>query len=335
MASPTVPVIDLGPFLAGDPSGKAQVARQVRDACEQVGFLIITGHGVPAQLIDSMSAVSRQFFDLPTEEKCKTLPPERQYPRGYSMLMDESLAYSADKVSPPDLKESLSIGQIDVPNDDYYHNAVAGLSFTDNIWPAQPATLRSVWSQYYRELERVAGDVMRIFALALELPERFFEDKLDRHVSVLRALNYPEPATPPLPGQLRAGEHTDFGSLTILLQEDRPGGLQVRTRTGEWSDVHPVPHSFTVNIGDLMQMWTNDGWVSTLHRVVNPPPGAERISRRQSIAFFQQPNYDALISCLDSCIGPARPPKYSPITSGEHLWSKIKRAKTVAGQTAS
>jgi len=323
-----LPVVDIGPFFAGAAGGKSQVAKQVARACEEVGFLIITGHGVPCETTEAMTASAREFFNLPVAEKARSAPKRADYPRGYSGLMAESLAYSAGQKAPPDLKESLSIGQVDVPDDEYYRCPQAGLAFAPNIWPESPNGLREVWTAYFRAMERLAADVMRIFAVGLDLPEHFFDDKLDRHVSVLRALNYPEPDGAPLRGQLRAGEHSDFGSLTILLQEDRPGGLQVRSRRGGWVDAHPVPDSFTVNIGDLMQMWTNDRWGSTVHRVAIPPPDKNAGSRRQSIAFFQQPNYDALISCLESCrggrLGAA---KYPPVTSGEHMMMKIMKTR--------
>jgi isopenicillin N synthase-like dioxygenase len=323
-----VRVVDIAPFLAGAGHGREQVAEAVNSACTETGFVVVTGHGVPRALTDAVLRVSREFFDLPLARKLASAPPDAGYPRGYSRLMGESLAYSANESAPPDLKESLSIGQVQFPEDDYHRGAPAGLSFADNIWPPEPAGLREIWTSYYREMERLAADLMRIFAAALELPENFFADKLDRHVSVLRALNYPEQRSAPLPGQLRAGEHTDFGSLTILLQEQAPGGLQVQTLTQGWCDVQPVPDSFTINIGDLMQLWTNDRWVSTRHRVANPPSGL-RASRRQSVAFFQQPNYDALITCLDSCREAGRAAKYAPVTSGEHMWSKIRRTTSM------
>ena len=117
---------------------------------------------------------------------------------------------------------------------------------------------------------------MEIFALSLGVDRHFFADKIDHHPSSLAAVNYPDQATPPLPGQIRAGEHSDYGTLTILLSENKPGGLQVRTRAGEWQDVVTRPDSFVVNIGDLMMQWTNDRWISTVHRVVNPPAGCWR-----------------------------------------------------------
>src|SRR5262249_40240012 len=157
---------------------------------------------------------------------------------------------------------------------------------------------------------------MRAFALALELPEHFFDDKIDKHFSNLVAYHYPPLDVPPLPGQLRGGAHTDFGSLTLLYAWPSVAGLQVFDGR-DWRDVPAVPDTFVVNLGDLMAQWTNDRWVSTLHRVVNPS-GPEQNVSRMSIAFFHQPNFDALIECLDHKAAP----KYQPTTSGEHLRQK-------------
>lgn len=169
---------------------------------------------------------------------------------------------------------------------------------------------------------------MRLFALALDQPETFFDDKVDRHISRLRVRNYPAPHEPPAPGQLRAGAHSDYGSLTILKAEDKAGGLQVCNNAGEWVDVAIVPDCFIVNLGDLMARWTNDRWVSTLHRVANPPMELARVSRRQSLVFFHNPNYDAVIECIPGCQGPDNPPKYPPITSGEYLRGQFVRTQT-------
>jgi isopenicillin N synthase-like dioxygenase len=176
-----------------------------------------------------------------------------------------------------------------------------------------------VFIGYYRAMSELAQVLMRLFALGLGLEESFFDAKIDRHISRLRLRNYPAQLAPPLPGQLRAGAHSDYGSLTILATEDRPGGLQVRNAAGEWVEVPVVPDCFIVNLGDLMARWTNDAWVSTLHRVVNPPPDSGAESRRLSLVFFHNPNYDAQVSCIPTCLKPGEMPKYPATTSGEHL----------------
>jgi len=329
MALMNVPVIDISPYLSGSPEGKRRVAEQVGRACRDIGFLVIAGHGVPQGLIDATRAVSQEFFALPKSAKQASKRPADDQVRGYSAVGGESLAASLGAETPPDLKESLSIGPADVPADDpYYNNAEAGPHFAPNVWPAQPAALRETWTRYFASMEMLAAELMCIFALALSLPEHYFDDKIDRHISMFRVLNYPSQHATPLDGQLRAGAHSDYGSLTILGQENRPGGLQVRNRAGDWVDVPAVPGTFTVNIGDLMAQWTNDQWVSTVHRVVNPPAELAPDSARMSLVFFHQPNYDALVSCLDGCATPERPVKYAPVTSGDHLRSKFVKQTT-------
>ena len=165
---------------------------------------------------------------------------------------------------------------------------------------------------------------MRTFALALGVDERFFDDKIDRHFSTLPANHYPEPVGDPLPNQVRAGEHTDFGSLTILAVSERSGGLQVKLKDGSWLDVKSEPDEFIVNIGDMMQRWTNDRWMSNLHRVVNPPAGQRKGSRRMSIGYFLHPNYDAEIACLPTCAGPDQLPRHAPVRAGDMMRQKLE-----------
>ena len=320
-----VPVIDIAPFREGTPASKAEVAAEVARACEEIGFLTVVGHGVRESLSRRMYDVSREFFDLPLDEKLRSRAPDPS--RGYRPMGDESLSYSLGNAAPPDLKETLDVGPVDLPPGDYAVSPLAAPYFVPNVWPARPVELRSVWTEYYRAMSGLADALMRIFAVGLGLPEAFFAGSIDKHITRMRAIDYPAPAGPALPGQLRSGAHSDYGSLTILRIEDAPGGLQVRNRAGEWVDVKAVPASFVVNLGDLMAHWTNDRWVSTLHRVVNPEPDRVLGSRRQSIVFFHQPNYDAVIACLPTCHGPGHPPKYPPITSGEHRRQKF--AKTV------
>jgi isopenicillin N synthase-like dioxygenase len=169
---------------------------------------------------------------------------------------------------------------------------------------------------------------MRVFALALDLDEDYFDKTIDRNISMMRVLRYPKQTSEPLPGQLRAGAHSDYGSMTILRKELMDGGLQVKNKVGEWVNVPVVEGTFIVNIGDLMQQWTNDQWSSTVHRVVNPPLDSEENKDRLSIVFFHQPNYDAVIECLPSCTNAAHPAKYEPITSGDHLRSKFVKQTT-------
>jgi isopenicillin N synthase-like dioxygenase len=323
MKASVVPLIDIAPFLVATEAGKRAVAREVGRACEEIGFLTVVGHDVPGELVEAMYGQGRAFFDLPLAEKLQVRRPSKSVSRGYIPIGDESLSYSLGQEAPPDVKEVFAIGRDGVPEDDYHRRGPAALHFAPNLWPARPIGLCETAIAYFRTMERLASDLMRIFAVALALPEDFFADKIDRHTSTIRLINYPDQEREPVAGQLRSGVHSDYGSLTILKIEDAPGGLQVRARDGQWVDVAAVPGAFIVNIGDLMMHWTNDRWISTLHRVVNPPRDRALGSRRLSIVFFHQPNYDAVIECLPTCQGPGNPPKHPPVTSGEHRLRKF------------
>ena len=326
-----VPVIDLAPYFEGTPEGRAGVARQLDDACRSIGFLVITNHGVPVDLIERVSAVSRAFFALPLAEKRKVDRPRFDAVRGYSAVSEEGLSYSLEEAAPGDLKESFSIGPANVPDDDYHQGPAAGPHFVANAYPTI-AEFRESWDAYFEVMSDLSRSLMRIFALALDLPEHFFDARIDKHISMFRVLSYPPQTEAPLPNQLRAGAHSDYGSLTIVRPDDT--GLQVLNKVGDWVDVPMIEGSLVVNIGDLMMQWTNDQWISTVHRVVNPPADKASTNRRQSLVFFHQPNYDAMVECLPSCLAPGEKPKYAPISSGDHLTSKFVKQTTFGGTKA-
>jgi isopenicillin N synthase-like dioxygenase len=308
-----VPLVD----LCGRPS---DVAAQIAQANETIGFLVVTGHEIDANLIAEMQDVTERFFDLPLEAKLAWCQPRPEISRGYLPPQSRSLAYSRDTAAPPDLVEYFAMGWLGTPANDEFHHA--------NLWPDRPAHMQLVWTTYYRALERLANDLLSFFALALELPADHFEPTCRRHCSVLFANCYPPIEAEPQPGQLRLGPHSDYGSLTILYRDETPGGLQV-SHKGRWENVPDMPGTYVVNIGDLMARWTNDRWVSTLHRVANPPAWAGS-ERRLSIPFFHQPDPEALIECLPTCQGPGNPARYEPITSGENY--RAKTSKTLQRQ---
>ena len=310
------PIIDIAPFINGSAADKLAVAKAVDKACRDIGFLVIQGHGVSRELMNTMRRVSRDFFDLSLAEKQRVARPAKDVARGYIGLDEESLARSRDPSAyGSDLNESLMIGPVDDVPIDYAFAPEAGKHFAPNMWPEQIPELQAAYTNYYRAMGELAQTLMRIFAVALKLPESHFDGLIDRHISRLRVRNYPEQLTEPMPGQIRAGAHSDYGSLTILAAEDKPGGLQVCNAAGQWVNVPIAADCFIVNIGDLLALWTNDTWVSTLHRVVNPPANQGAGSRRQSLVFFHNPNYDAEIVSLV----PDAAPKYAPTTSGSHL----------------
>jgi isopenicillin N synthase-like dioxygenase len=320
-----VPRIDLS--RRRGPDGAA-FAREVDDACRNIGFLIVEGHGVPPELIRRMHAVCAAFFDLPESEK-RPLQVADGRIHGWT---GPRQSYLADTAAPgehraPDWKEGFSIGPIETPPD---LTAEEAPYFGRNLWPARPVGFVDVWRDYFREMERLAAELMAAFAVALGLPGHYFASRIDRHITGLSAQFYPPQPVAPAPGQSRAGAHTDFGSLTILNTGDDPGGLQVRDHGGDWRDVSAPPDLFIVNIGDLMARWTNDRWVSTPHRVVNPPRERAHLPR-QSVAFFHQPNWHTMVECLPDPRGELGPPKYPPITSGAHFERKLALLRGAAG----
>lgn len=331
----TIPVLDVAPFLNGTPGQKEAVARQLDEICRDIGFLCLIGHGVPDALFDQIYNVSKAFFRQDFSDKVRVAQPSPDIVRGYIGVGAAALADTMGEETPPDWKESFSAGPVDIdPEDPYFTAPGARGHFRPNIWPEQPDGYGDIWTAYYQEMTRLSADMMRLFALALNLPDDYFEDKIDRHISILGAMYYPEQTHPPEPGQLRAGAHTDFGTMTILRPDAAPGGLQVRSKTGEWEPVRAPEGAFVVNIGDMMARWTNDRWVSTLHRVVNPPIDTAVGSERLSIGFFHEPNYDTMVSCLPSCQSSANPPKFEPILAGEHLYAQFSsQARDAAAKT--
>ena len=320
-----IPLIDIEPFLKGSAADKARTAKVLDDACREFGWLVITGHGVADALIAEMHAVSRAYFALPYWEKMKHRMPADRY-RGYTPPGTESLAYSLDEERPPDLKEAFSMGPVDGACDAYHYGPAGARYFAPNIWPDRPADMPRVWESYYREMTRLSADVMRIFAVALDMPEDFFEPKIDEHITNFSAIYYPAQQEAPRAEQLRGGAHTDYGSLTLVHCDTDVGGLEIESEAGEWEAVPWLPDSFSVNLGDLMAEWTNHRWRSTMHRVANPSRDKAHLDR-QSLIFFHQPNYDAAIECLPSCVSADNPARYGRTTSGDHITMKLTKQR--------
>jgi isopenicillin N synthase-like dioxygenase len=321
-----VPVVDLAAAREGGGAERRRAAAAIDGACREIGFFAVVGHGVPAALVEDVHRLGHRFFQLPLADKLAAQHPVEGTNRGYHAAGRETLAAANDEAAPPDLKEYFHVGPVDVGPDAYYTSAIGRRHFEPNRWPAAPAGFERAMTEYYRTMDGLVTFLMRLAALALDVDERFFDDKVDRSIGTMRLNYYPVQRVAPRPGQLRASAHTDYGGFTILSGEDVPGGLEVSGRDGRWIDVHTPPDTFVVNIGDLLMRWTNDRWLSNLHRVVNPPAGDGRA--RLSVAFFNHPNYDALIECLASQGSPRHP----PVRSGEYRDSKYaKTGLTPAG----
>ena len=316
-----IPVIDIKPAIGGSYEQRLRKGQEIDQACREVGFFILKGHGIDPLIIERLRQASYEFFNLPLHEKQK-VAPRRNEPRGYRGLGFEALSAGNALQTPPDLKEYFHFGRHAWPDDPYYIAGEGPNYFIANVWPQHPSDWSLAAQRYYEAMERLTETLLRLSALGLGLPEDFFQDKINRHITAVRINHYPAQSHQPLPGQLRAGAHTDYGLLTILSGEDKPGGLEVLTRKGKWIPAKTEPDSFVVNIGDLLMRWTNDRWVSNTHRVINPGTiGAE--SARLSIAFFQHPNYDALIECIET----DQPAKYPPVLSGQYRSEKYAQTQ--------
>jgi isopenicillin N synthase-like dioxygenase len=328
----SIPQIDIAPFLAGDPAGRQAVARQWAEAFETVGFATITGHGVPDTMLAALHAMAARFFDLPLAVKQRCTFAGEVSSQGYVGIESQALANTVGTgaaPAPPDLFEGITFLHCDWERHGIRNDFDATI-FHPNAWPSEPPGFRALVEAYFDQVYDLAQSLMRIGALALELPEDYFAPHYARMSTQLRLTNYPDQAAPPLPGQLRSGAHRDYLGFTILRQDDAPGGLQVQLPDGGWLDVAPVPGAFVINAGDLLSRWTNGRWKSNLHRVVNPPRDLGRSARRISIVFFTGPNHDSVISCLPTCQSADNPPRFPTVRAWEHFMEKV-RASMVTG----
>jgi isopenicillin N synthase-like dioxygenase len=294
---------------------------QIDTACREVGFFQIVGHGIPDDLIDRLFDLADELFALDPEEKLRWQPPKVEVERGYSAKGTEGFSYSLGLEQPPDLMEGFTVGLEPLPDRPGFHTD-AHHFFAPNIWPDRPVGLREAMNTYWREADRVVHLVTTLMALALGLAEDYFEPFTDASTDTLR-INYFEgrPGESALPGQFGIGPHTDYGVCTLLLADQVPA-LQVYTRDSEWRYIVPQDGALLVNLGDLMARWTNERWRSTLHRVVPVLSTDERPHRRRSIPFFHEGNFDAYVECLPTCTSADNPPRYPPITGGQHVFEK-------------
>jgi isopenicillin N synthase-like dioxygenase len=309
-----IPLIDFSPFLANDPEGQQRVAREIYLACHQVGFLYLTQHGIPQSAIDRAFEQSRQFFSLSLAEKEVIAWSDEFSNRGYVGLERERL----DETQPGDLKEAFNMGKEVSPAE----VEARGAALVQNRWPVGHDNFRITITEFFDTCATAAARVFQAFALALDMPKDFIAVRHAGYDYTLRLLHYPPLAEPPKPGQIRAGVHSDYGTLTLLFQDD-VGGLEVLTARGEWIAAPSVPGAILINTGDLMERWSNNVFCSTKHRVGLPQE--ENAGRdRYSMAFFCQPDADVEIICFPTCQSAENPPKYPPIKSGEYLLSRLQ-----------
>jgi isopenicillin N synthase-like dioxygenase len=334
MSADMFPIIDLG-----SPTAVEQIDR----ACRSVGFFQIVGHGVEEQVVADMRAASAAFFALPREAKLLCAPATPDANRGYIAKGSETSAYSLGIATPPDLFEAFNVGGGRGPSDQVRAD-LRGL-YAPDIWPSTESdtatdsalSLQVSMTAYFEAMVPLAYRLLDVFAQALDLEPGWFQSRVDVAPDTLRSLQYESQSDGPdvQDGQFGMGPHTDYGVLTILLADPIPG-LQVLGPDGAWHDLIASDGAFIINIGDLIAQWTNDRWVSALHRVLPPPRRPDGPAIRRSIPFFKEANPDTLIACLDSCCSDDRPARYAPMLAGDHLMAKLmgprlgKNAETIS-----
>ncbi|RUT09956.1 2OG-Fe(II) oxygenase [Dulcicalothrix desertica PCC 7102] len=278
-----IPIIDFSNFASDD-----ETIKQIYQACTEVGFMYLKNFDISQDLIEQVFNTSKHFFNQPLEIKQKSAWSDEFSNQGYVGIERERL----NPNKPGDLKEAFNI----------------------TTQTQQPYIV-----EFFQACTNLANQILEAFARALELPVDFFANNHNQNHHTLRLLHYPPIQTPLLPEQTRAGEHSDYGSITLLFQHDEISGLEIQTASGDWIKAPAIPGTVVVNTGDLMQRWTNNKFCSTKHRVVIPENTNQS---RYSIAFFCHPNDDTQITCLPSCINES--PMYPPISAKEYLLTRLQ-----------
>ncbi|CAN5309224.1 2-oxoglutarate and iron-dependent oxygenase domain-containing protein [soil metagenome] len=329
-----VPAVDITAWVReGSREERAAVVAAVDAACREVGFIQVTGHGIPASVLQGLGDAMDSFFALDLEEKKQWVTP-KGINRGYSPPKAESLSLSLGVESASRMNDFFEAFNVGAAASDYPGLGLESeADYAENVWPSVPH-FRLKIERYFAEAQRVSRTLTDIFAAALGLPERFFDAFTDHSIDVLRMNNYAlPPGTVDLDGDLIGmSEHTDFGIVTVLWA-DQVRGLQVLGADGSWNDVSPDDDALLINLGDLTARWTNERWQSTLHRV-KPPIVDGTIKRRRSAAYFHDGNADAVISALETCVAPGEQPIYPPITVTEHIAAKLAGSRAGRLNTA-
>ena len=303
-----IPVIDLGPYLAGRPAAAAATAAELGRTLQEVGFFVIVNHGIPQALVDDTFEEARRFHAQPMEAKLALRMNEHN--NGYMMLGRYAVWTSdVNANDKPDLNEAFFIKRERGPDDPLVR---AGRRFAGpNQWPAALPGFREKVLAYTGAVDALAQKLVPLCAMALDLPADALDGAFRESQFSFRLTHYPP--VPAEANQFGIAPHTDSNFMTFLAQSDIPG-LQVRMPDGDWLDVPYLPGSFAVNSGDMMQRWTNHRFKSTPHRAL-PPVGRPRYA----IPYFFGPHLDTEIACLPTCQGPGNPARYPPTTYAAYL----------------
>ena len=300
------PVLDIGPFLAGEPDAAAPLKRAVARACEDTGFLVVANHGVPQRLVDDTFAAAAQFFARSDSDKLAL--KIGQYNIGYLPFGAQVVRHSpVNKTTKPNFSESFYITRDRAPDhpDIINNKPLIGR----NRWPPDMPEFRAATIAYYAAMEAMTTRLVPVVAMALGLPPGYFAEAFAEPNCTIRLIHYP-PQPNPEDNEFGFAPHTDNNFITFLAQSALPG-LEVRTAEGEWIRPPAVPGTFVVNTGAMLARYSNDRFRATPHRVIN-----RNGASRYAIPFFLGPNHDSVVDCVPTCVAPDKPPRYEPTTYG-------------------
>ncbi|KAH6888607.1 hypothetical protein B0T10DRAFT_488502 [Thelonectria olida] len=318
-----IPLIDFSRFLTGPPAERNETAKAILHGFQTAGFIYLKNYAIPSEDVKHAFSVSARFFDQPDEDKMKLCWTTPEANRGYSAPGREKVSQLMDigdvekvRAAAPDLKESFEIGREGEPDH-------------PNQWPVEKGSVVGFQNDtlgFFEQCKNLHVEVMRAIAVGMGLDETFFDSFVDVGDNTLRLLHYPSVKSEVFkinPGAVRAGEHSDYGSITLLFQDNR-GGLQVKSPTGQFVDATPIEGTVVINAGDLLARWSNDTIKSTIHRVVEPPRKVEdSYPPRYSIAYFCNPNFKSHIEALPGTYATEEEKKYEGINSGDYLVQRL------------
>ena len=315
----TIPLLDVAPYLAGEPGARERLGAELRWAFAKVGFYYLRGHGIPQSLIDTTFAQAARFHALPMERKLAV------------EVNEDNVGYLPMKVGQfpgrqPSSNAAFFLRRDREPNDPL---VLAKRRFHGlNQWPAELPGFRESALAYMQAMETLCRRLVPIYATALDLPPDAFDRAYAEPHLILRLTHYP-PLASGEAASVSLTPHTDSGFMTLLAPNPVPG-LSILLPDGRWVDAPVVADAFVVNGGDILHRWTNERFLSTPHRVINRTGGD-----RYAIPFFCDPNHDTVIECLQSCRSAAHPSKYPPITFGDYaIWFARKSYEHMAQQPA-
>ncbi|KAH9480673.1 2-oxoglutarate-Fe(II) type oxidoreductase hxnY [Psilocybe cubensis] len=314
----TVPIIDLTDIRSNDIVKRRNLANEIRDACIQVGFFYVKNHGIPDVVIHDALEMAKKFFDLPIDTKMEIENRKTPNFKGYSPL----LSGNNDPYGAGDMQEGFEFGWEAFNNDEADKDSdTDGVMHGANIWPSETDVpgFRARVMHYYHEAVKLGKMLFPLFAMALDLPDTFFDDKTQHSAALMKLLHYP-PQTGPVDDRvIGIGAHTDWECFTILWQEHGIQALQVLNSEKKWVDAPPIPGTLVINLGDQFARWTNDIFKSTVHRAINRSG-----VRRYSIPLFFGTDYNVKLEPMPSCVSIDRPPKYEVITAGEYVKARLQ-----------